>query len=429
MTVDISDYGFSRRLSTKERAFWTHIPVAERPLSGKYYIPNYTTGKYANGRQFTASEGHLYDRYKGHRVGGGPFYTSRIVPFQKPIHITNAADKSFAPQYCYSGRAIGSIPSSSPEFGNPNTSSMKSDGTFAISQANPVNPNSHLAQGILETWHEGLPSIPGIKAWERRAQILLGAGDEFLNYIFGWAPLVKEIHDVRDSVRESVALMRNYKEGEHKELHREFNFPLRKETSIISDSMTGTVLFPNNTINVVSGFPQRVVVSHSQETKKRFVGCFSYASPADSDNLSKLLGVGSKADQLYGIALTPELLWELTPWSWAVDWFSNVGDVVTNYTNFGLAGLSMRFGYMMEETIDIYKAEGSGGKYWRVDPVGSKFSGNPYQADIPETWSHGYEIVTKRRIPASPFGFSVAWEGLSPIQLAITAALGITKLL
>jgi hypothetical protein len=35
----------------------------------------------------------------------------------------------------------------------------------------------------------------------------------------------------------------------------------------------------------------------------------------------------------------------------------------------------------------------------------------------------------KRRREANPFGFGIGWEDLSPTQLAITAALGITRLL
>jgi len=89
-------------------------------------------------------------------------------------------------------------------------------------------------------------------------------------------------------------------------------------------------------------------VSLVKETKKWFEGCFTYGLPSSSDNWRKALGFGSDADQLFGIALSPSILWELTPWSWAVDWFSNAGQVINNVTNFGLAGLVLRYGYIME---------------------------------------------------------------------------------
>jgi len=34
---------------------------------------------------------------------------------------------------------------------------------------------------------------------------------------------------------------------------------------------------------------------------------------------------------------------------------------------------------------------------------------------------------TKKRIRANPFGFGVSWDGLSPFQASIAAALGITR--
>jgi hypothetical protein len=73
----------------------------------------------------------------------------------------------------------------------------------------------------------------------------------------------------------------------------------------------------------------------------------------------------------------------------------------------------MQYGYIMEETsiVDTYSMPATGllGVTGTVPPV-------------------TYEYVVKRRREANPFGFGIGWEGLSPTQLAITAALGITRL-
>jgi hypothetical protein len=170
-----------------------------------------------------------------------------------------------------------------------------------------------------------------------------------------------------------------------------------------------------------------------QETKCWFEGVFTYALPSSTDSWRKALGFGSDADRLFGLALTPDILWELTPWSWAVDWFSNAGQVINNVTNFGLAGLVMRYGYIMEESIERVVAEGR-----LPDYVSAKFSSKPNGSEptwilskgaSPGTYRIGTESVRKVRSPASPFGFSIGWQDLSPTQLAITAALGITRLL
>jgi hypothetical protein len=121
--------------------------------------------------------------------------------------------------------------------------------------------------------------------------------------------------------------------------------------------------------------------------------------------------LASDAQHLLGLSLTPDVLWELAPWSWAIDWVSNTGDVVKNISRFASGGLIMRYGYMMEHSIrkDIYTLDRTGLKSGRrVPPI----------ALVTET---------KVRRKANPFGFGLTWEGLSSFQASILAALGITK--
>jgi hypothetical protein len=97
-----------------------------------------------------------------------------------------------------------------------------------------------------------------------------------------------------------------------------------------------------------------------------------------------------------------------------VDWFSNAGDVINNAQAFALGGLVMPYGYIMEETtiVELYEQDHTG------------LTG--VHGPSPTTMC---ESTIKRRRPANPFGFGVGWQGLTPTQLAISAALGITRLL
>jgi len=297
-------------------------------------------------------------------------------------------------------------------------------GGNAVSLCNPVNPASDLGTGLAEIFREGAPSLPGIQSWQRRAHAAKAAGSEYLNYIFGWAPLVKEVHDVSKAARTHRDIMNQYHGSEGKDTHRTFNYPLESSTSsfVIGSAFPDSLSLSSNSFDFSQGAPQRTV-SRTKETKSWFEGCFTYALPSSTDSWRKHMGFGSMADQVFGIAMTPDILWELTPWSWAVDWFSNAGEVINNVTNFGLAGLVMRYGYMMVETIDtVTVTTDSCSVYHRI---GTK----KYDTVRCGPTSRGVSIVTKRRMPANPFGFSIGWEGLSPTQLAITAALGITKFL
>jgi len=319
----------------------------------------------------------------------------------------------------------------SEAFGDKNESQLLSDGTTAISLCNPINPASDLGTGLAETFREGVPSLPGIQLWRQRTEALKGLGSEYLNYVFGWAPLHKEVTDVVKAARTHRDIMKQYHRGEGSDTHREFHFPTERSVTTLPPTAGNSVQVNSSSWR---GVPvQSRQVFRIKETKKWFEGCFTYGLPSSTDSWRKALGFGSDADQLFGLALTPDILWELTPWSWAVDWFSNAGEVINNVTNFGLAGLVLRYGYMMEESIDRVFASGSGYTFnvrtiWERTPK----EGNKRIVDTPTNsgnWSNGVETVTKRRYPASPFGFSIGWEGLSPTQLAITAALGITRLL
>jgi hypothetical protein len=127
--------------------------------------------------------------------------------------------------------------------------------------------------------------------------------------------------------------------------------------------------------------------------------------------------------KLFGAEPDMNTVWALAPWSWAVDWFVDAGAVINNLQSMVNYGTVLRYGYLMEETIttDTYSA----GKQVSTTLKSDVASGipAPYPAISPVT----LRITTKKRIQANPFGFGVSWDGLSTIQQAIVAALGITR--
>jgi len=114
-------------------------------------------------------------------------------------------------------------------------------------------------------------------------------------------------------------------------------------------------------------------------------------------------------------------LWQLTPWSWAVDWFSDAGNLVKNLQSKISYGTVMRYGYVMEKTTvtDTYSA---GLQDTSLDPTYGALQ-PPYPVVSPIT----LRVTTKKRVQANPFGFGLSWDGLSSTQKAIVAALGITR--
>jgi len=269
-----------------------------------------------------------------------------------------------------------------------------------------------------EVAKDGLVALPGIRTWRKRTDLLRSVGDEFLNVEFGWKPLVSDIRGVSSSIVNRHAVLSQYERDSGRNVRREFAFPVERRTEESSKGSerpscapAGSTEFPVLNGAVGSNGLKLTLV---EESRRWFSGCFTYTTPPSNDTRKRMAYASDQANHLLGTSLSPEVLWELTPWSWAVDWFSNTGEVITNFTNFALQGLVMRYGYMMMEKSIVVTAS-LGGR----DIV--------YPELVNTAPAQTYEVRIKSRTEANPFGFGIGWEDLSPTQLAITAALGITK--
>jgi hypothetical protein len=130
--------------------------------------------------------------------------------------------------------------------------------------------------------------------------------------------------------------------------------------------------------------------------------------------MERLRYFSAQANKLFGTRLTPATLWELTPWSWAADWFGNIGDIIHNASALGDDGLVIRYGYIMDsyESIVTYTQEG---------PIG--INHGPVINSLSLTRIH----TLKRRYRATPYGFGLIPADFTTRQKAIVAALGISR--
>jgi hypothetical protein len=373
------------------------------------------------GIQVTESEGHERGRDGRYHVGG-PFstYRSRKTPgsaFYNSIIPRNEAFQR------YQGDVLCPFPEVDPAFmpkqkdySKQNWSSLDEQGATAIALVEPTRPTSNLAIALGELKKDGLPSLPGITLWRQRTELARAAGSEYLNYQFGWAPLVNDVLTVGKSARFSALICKQYQRDEGKNVSREFEFPI-ENTYVRSDTPSaGAIMTDSGSVgkNFRAGVGATLTREEVSSRREWFSGAFTYALPSRTDSFGKMLGYGSEADKLFGITITPDVLWELAPWSWAIDWFSNAGDVIHNVGAFGLAGLVMRYGYMMQETEHRVT-----NTLDHMNLIGSETRGMP---------SSEYVTTSKVRRPADPFGFGLTEFDLSPTQIAISAALGLTHL-
>ena len=430
----------SSRLSTKRRkrdlgrTFQRSYSEA-RKLDGSWFTnPTSLLTWDMTATQVTASEGHPWRRsndYPGDDVGGPFETTDRYLSTHK--YGANRIKLEDVPKYSdlvYVGTGVRYhdtspvLPSSlfvnknEQVFPLPAPSSdleLNAWGTKAIALTKPTNSIANLSVSLAELMREGLPKSPGRSLWEERANTARGAGSEYLNAQFGWLPLVSDIKDVSKAISQGGKLWKQYERDAGRLVRRRFEFDPVYSTPEPISSGTGSVFpVPVSYFFETGGSSGTLTVTRHKMQRRWFSGAFTYYLPdrKASSGVERLLSQSAKARYLYGLTLDPEVLWNLTPWSWALDWFANTGDVISNLTDMATDGLVLRYGYMMEETIVSHQYT---------------LSGLRWKASRPNNVTLYAVTKTKKRVPATPYGFGLTWESFSPRQIAIMAALGITR--
>lgn len=319
------------------------------------------------------------------------------------------SDNIFTPVSASAGKAIWptSLHSSKEE--------LEEKGATAVAQCKPTNASSDLLLAISELFKDGLPLASSSRNWQSRTQSARSAGSEYLNQQFGWKPLVNDVHTFVSTVRKAENIISQYERDAGKLVRRRRNLPSERSTT---ETILSTAKYPSGALAALSGniygtnVPGTWIRKAETLRETWFSGAFSYGVPLGQTNREGSLTLAEKADKLFGVSLTPDVLWELAPWSWVIDWFSNTGDVLSNVSDVASQGLVMQYGYMMEHTVHK----------WTYSIHGARISGKPCDAPFSSLVTE-----TKQRVKANPFGFGVSWDGLSPFQLSIAAALGISR--
>jgi hypothetical protein len=304
-----------------------------------------------------------------------------------------------------------------PSSGASSNAHLAAMGTSAISNIKPTNNVANLATDLVEIRQEGLPHLTGVELWKGRTKIARAAGSEYLNQEFGWRPLVSDIRDASYAAANAHKILASYERNSHKMVRRRFDFPVERSevwTKLLSN------VRPNGGENcplLRSKLPAGSCYKCTRTYKRTwFSGAFTYHLPLGYNSRNKLVSAAAKAGPLLGIELTPDVVWNATPWTWALGWVSNIGDVISVNSDMITDGLVIKYGYIMEHTVhsDTY--------YWYAD--------NPkYNAIVNALPPKTVFVETKKRRRATPFGFEVTWNSFTPRQLAIAAALGLTRFL
>lgn len=305
---------------------------------------------------------------------------------------------------------------------------------------NRTRPTRELASALVafgELRNDGLPRAPvsilgdalkRLGGWRslKNAGVAFGTafrdpsvrralGSEYLNFDFGWRPLVEDAQKLlnfQDAVSRRLAQWEQA--GNGRTSRRRMN---------LKDETTTSETYPDGINPIMGGYLDGVgSLGTWRGTRTRVVTTrdsiwYSAGYRLNIPDLtqSPFQRAYVKAALLGGIP-TAETVWNLTPWSWLADWFGNYGDAIANVSDPLQSYFAATYAYVMfkrETTTTItVVAEETSGIYEGTDhvSVGGEFG-----------------TVTKFRTAASPFGFGSTWDSLSASQLATAAALGISR--
>lgn len=312
---------------------------------------------------------------------------------------------------------------------------MLMKGSTAIARTIPTNPAAGAGQALGEL--RQVPAIPGkalIRALSKgdpskvtNAVNRSRAGaDEYLNWEFGIKPVISDVRKIVKAQHDSDKIVKQLARDSGRLIRRRYSFPDERTVEITNLGNGGLnppidVRLTDISANGVPKYRHREVL-----TRTWFSGAYTYHYDQGETTWKRMMAAEQRASRVYGLRLSPALLWELAPWSWLVDWKSNLGDVVTNISAFSKDGLVLCWGYVMcEMTItDTYSFSGIGGYL----PPGETQALHG-RAGIRNGVSVSFQTKVKKRLRATPYGFGLDpnWSDFTDRQLSILGALGITR--
>lgn len=395
---------------TSRRADSATDPDLEGQLDALYPKGAHSGAMWDSGKRVASSgdNGHTFDTTKqsfeygspvDHLIGSAPYAAYRYdgPVFPDPTYSTLGGQT-------YASGGVG------PDSGYY--------GPEAIRRTAPTNPHAGLAVGLAELRREGIPHMHGKELIEAKTRRIRETGSEYLNHQFGWLPLLSDVRDAVGSIKKSAKILDDFNRNSGKTMRRKLEFdPI---TTTQTRETSGARLIPaqqNNAAfrsafvgNVVSGTLFETLTTRSRVW---FSGAYTYHAAVDRNLLDRVKALDQKSNILFGTRVTPEVLWNLAPWSWLADWNMNIGANIANASSLGNDGLVLRYGYLMIESVTSHTSTLTG----------------PTRANggTGGTWSVTCVTHSKKRIRATPYGFGSNPASYTSKQWAILGALGLTK--
>jgi hypothetical protein len=250
-------------------------------------------------------------------------------------------------------------------------------------------------------------------------------GSEALNITFGWTPLIQEYFNLvkvgmnleRVVYYESFRRKRQW-EGPATSSRANgtvsVNNILSPYTSAYRHHEVGDVVGASSGSGLLCEHQTETVESEDYHWSSRYTGLAKASRRAESFS-DQAMDVFKRL----GAIDDPTLLWDLTPYSWLVDWFTTMGDSISNANTYGPMKGKYDVDYAYLTTQRIHSVQGH---------IARVNSSSPYYRSYSLERPTSVAISrTRWRDRATPFGFGTQLGSLSASQFGILVALGLAQ--
>jgi hypothetical protein len=241
------------------------------------------------------------------------------------------------------------------------------------------------------------------------------AADHFLNHNFGWVPFIKDLTSFIDLVISSDDAIKRIKRDNGKWIRRRATLVNDyRETKISSGD--GIMVEPYGSLQEgLLSSTAKWEVWEQKTTLATSVGSFAYYRPEFDDSLTgdsiPLLRDLRRQLAIHGARISPSNIYKATPWTWLIDWVSNAGHWVSQGSDYLMDGMVARYLYLHHYSLRRHVLK----------------QHMPFKSGAKTLEFTRLIEVKQRKGAETPYGFGLSWDNLSPKQIAILGALGITR--
>lgn len=236
--------------------------------------------------------------------------------------------------------------------------------------------------------------------------------DDFLNQQFGWKPFLGDLLKFNTVVTDYHDIIAKLQHRNDRWVRRRVPLGGGAVTTHIHNQL-GNKCLPMVLHASYFSSPPSYTVTQVENTLLSAVGKFRYYRP-EFDSGPDEISQWNQAMQFItvsGLRPTPSNVYKAIPWTWLIDWFSNVGDYVDHLNDIWIDSVVAEYVFVMKHQITTREFHQD--LPFRSMPLALKFI---------------RKIDSKQRLRGhSPYAFDLSWDSLDPRKLAILAALGITR--